>query len=382
MTTLAVPATEPVDRNIVPRPYPSRTKPLPWTRDALSAGWLSEMMRHKYPGVATNKLEIVELFDSHTTKIRIAVDWNAAGRAAGLPNALCLKANWSGAFHNVDIHALEARFYHFLTDRLAVPTARCYYADWNDDGSAQGFVVLEDLVERGGRFGHSTQHAGIDGVASGLGDLARLHGSFWNSAAISAANAPWLPTSMRHPVDCDQVRIMWQWIEENLNDPNFRAIAPQHYLDDPRRVERAFDRLGEIERAFEAPYCILLGDCHQGNTYILPSGERLWLDWQLGRRGRPWRDVTYFTVGSLTVDERRHHHRDLIAHYRDCLIKTGATDVPSLDAIWDQVSLWVMYGVQAWVANMDSWGQNGLPMNERFFAAAEDLGTWKKLLRE
>ena len=38
-----------------------------------------------------------------------------------------------------------------------------------------------------------------------------------------------------------------------------------------------------------------------------------------------------------------------------------------------------MYGIQAWVANMDYWGQNGLPMNERFFAAGEDLGSWKLL---
>ena len=38
-----------------------------------------------------------------------------------------------------------------------------------------------------------------------------------------------------------------------------------------------------------------------------------------------------------------------------------------------------MYGIQAWVANSDSWGQNGIPMNERFFTAAEDLGTWKLL---
>jgi hypothetical protein len=28
---------------------------------------------------------------------------------------------------------------------------------------------------------------------------------------------------------------------------------------------------------------------------------------------------------------------------------------------------------------MDAWGQNGIPMNERFFAAAEDYGTWKLL---
>src|SRR3546814_328186 len=133
---------------------------------------------------------------------------------------------------------------------------------------------------------------------------------------------------------------------------------------------------------FRSPYCVILGDCHQGNTYILPNGERLWLDWQLSRRGRPWRDLTYFCIGSLTIEERRQSLRDLIAHYRQHLVATGATNVIDLDEIWEQVRRWVMYGIQAWAANMDHWGQNGLPMNERFFAAGEDMGTWKLLLGE
>jgi aminoglycoside phosphotransferase (APT) family kinase protein len=181
---------------------------------------------------------------------------------------------------------------------------------------------------------------------------------------------------MDTPIDSDQVRIMWQWIALNLDEPGFCGIAPKHYLDDPRKVERAFDRLGEIERAYDAPYCIALGDCHQGNTYILPEGERLWLDWQLVRRGRPWRDLTYFVVGALTIEERRKHHKDLVKQYREYLIATGAEDVPSFDDAWEQTRLWVMYGIQAWVANLDAWGQNGIPMNERFFVAAEDYGTW------
>src|SRR3546814_8562994 len=75
-------------------------------------------------------------------------------------------------------------------------------------------------------------------------------------------------------------------------------------------------------------------------------------------------------------------HRDLVAHYRDCLIKEGATNVIGIDEIWEQIPRWVMYGIQAWAANMDSWGQNGMPMNERTFTAGEDLGTWKLLLGE
>lgn len=369
-----------VDRHLVPRPYPARTTPLPHGRFTPDAEWLGMLMAHKYPGAVAQSMEVVQLFDSHTTKLRVAVEWNDAAKAAGLPRNLCIKSNWSGMFDNVDIHALEARFYHFLTDKLTANTATCYYSDWDDDGSARGVIVLEDLNDRGGKFGHSTQHAGIDGVASALADLAKLHAGLWNSPMIAPEAAPWLPTSMHVPVDYDQVRIMWHWIGENLKDPNFRAIAPRHYLDDVRRVERAFDRLVAFERTFDAPYCVILGDCHQGNTYILPNGERMWVDWQLGRRGRPWRDLTYFTVGSLTIDERRHHHRDLIAHYRDCLIREGATDVIALDTIWnEQIPRWVMYGIQAWVANMDHWGQNGLPMNERFFAAGEDLNSWKLL---
>jgi len=380
---MSEPATAPVsviDRNLVPRPYPARTTSLPHGRFTPDAQWLGSLMAYKYPGVEAKSMEVVQLFDSHTTKLRVAVDWNEAGLAAGLPRNLCIKSNWSGMFSDVDIHALEARFYHFLTDKLSANTATCYYADWDDDGSAHGVIVLEDLIDRGGEFGHSTQHAGIDGVASALADLAKLHAGLWDSPLITAEAAPWLPTSMHVPVDHDQVRIMWHWIGENLKDPNFRAIAPKHYLDDARRVERAYDRLVAFERAFDAPYCIILGDCHQGNTYILPNGERMWVDWQLGRRGRPWRDLTYFTVGSLTIEERRHHHRDLIAHYRDCLIREGATNVIDLGTIWnEQIPRWVMYGIQAWVANMDHWGQNGLPMNERFFAAGEDLDSWKLL---
>jgi hypothetical protein len=53
--------------------------------------------------------------------------------------------------------------------------------------------------------------------------------------------------------------------------------------------------------------------------------------------------------------------------------------VLGLEDIWERYRRWVIYGIQAWIANMDIWGQIGLPMNERFFTAAEDLDTWALL---
>src|SRR3546814_7904132 len=74
----------------------------------------------------------------HTTNLRVAVEYNAVGKAAGLPAHLCLKANWSELTinNNTDICELEARFYHESANMPALPAARCYYAHWDEIGRA------------------------------------------------------------------------------------------------------------------------------------------------------------------------------------------------------------------------------------------------------
>lgn len=362
---------------LTPRPYPARTEKLPWKKEDVTAEWLTRLLQNRYPGVVVEKIELLQLFDSHTTKLRLGLDFNEAGRAAGLPAQMCLKSNYSGDFADVDICALEAHFYHFLSEKLTVPVPVCYYADW-DEGTGHGLVLLEDLTLRGGTFGHSLQHTGVDGVARSLEGLAQLHGDLWNKPLLDESG--WLPTSMATPVDNDQIRIMQRWIDINLAKPEFQAVLPQHFLAEPGKLQRAFTALAEWEHSLQMPYCLNLGDCHLGNTYLKPDGERLWLDWQLVRRGRPFRDYTYFTVGSLTVDERRANERDLMKHYLAALAATGAEGVPSFDTFFENYRRWIVYGMQAWVANMDHWGQSGLPMNERFFTAGEDLETWRLLL--
>src|SRR5277367_91817 len=91
-------AAKRVDPNVVPSPYPGRHELLPRTRDKVNAEWLSRTLQNRYPGAVAESFELVQLFDSHTTKMRITVRWNDQARAAGLPEHLCLKSNWSGMF--------------------------------------------------------------------------------------------------------------------------------------------------------------------------------------------------------------------------------------------------------------------------------------------
>src|SRR3546814_9901570 len=103
----------------------------------------SDVCSSDLPGLVIEAMETVDLHNPHTTNLRVAVEYNAVGKAAGLPAHLCLKANWSELTinNNTDICELEARFYHESANMPALPAARCYYADWDGDGSGQGVEI-------------------------------------------------------------------------------------------------------------------------------------------------------------------------------------------------------------------------------------------------
>jgi Ecdysteroid kinase-like family len=355
------------------RPYPTREGRLPRDLHEVTAPWLTSLLQHRHPGIEVRGMTVVELKNSHTTKLRLALDLNEVGLAAGIPRQVCLKSNWSEGFESGDICELEARFYHLMRDQLQAPVPGSYYADWDGDGGGRGIVVMEDLGAAEGQFGHSAHHLGVDGVARGLASLAVLHGALWDSPLLPAQS--WLQTSMDTPVDTEQLRRNWNYIALNLAKPSYQAFLPRWIYDQPELFAHAFDELADFARTQPGPHCLVHGDSHQGNSFLRANGERVWHDWQLVRQGQPWRDITYFMLGALTIDERRASAADLIRHYREALIATGARDVPDQDSAWDHFRRWPVYGMQAWLGNVDQWGQGGLHMVERFFAAAEDLDT-------
>jgi Ecdysteroid kinase-like family len=355
------------------RPYPARSGRLPRDLSEVTPEWLTGLLQHRYPGIAVRRMTVVEVKNSHTTKLRLALELNDVGQAAGIPRQVCLKSNWSEGFESGDICELEARFYFMMRDQLQAPVPCSYYADWDDDGGGRGVVMMEDLGAAAGQFGHSAHHLGVDGVARGLESLAVLHGALWGSPVLPAQ--AWLQTSMDTMVDTEQVLRMYNYIALNLAKPSYQAFLPKWLYDTPELFVHAFDELAEFARTQPGPRCLVHGDSHQGNSFLRADGERVWHDWQLVRLGQPWRDITYFMLGALTIDERRASAAELIRHYREALMATGARDVPGQDTAWAHFRRWPVYGMQAWLANVDQWGQGGLHMVERFFAAAEDLET-------
>lgn len=360
-----------------PQSYRARTQPLPTRREDVTPQWLTLNLQHRYPDVIVEDVDVIGVHAGHTTKLRLRLSLNRAGHEACLPTQICLKSNWSGDPMSSAICALEARFYRYARDAINVPAPRCYYADWDEGHQLQGLIIMEDLGGSGGVFGQSTAPLSIDEAAQALEGLAALHAGWWDSPKLQEHQ--WLEQSMFASTDVDQYRILAPYIRLNLEKPAYQNVLPQWLVDDPERLGRAFDSLVRLEQARAGPLCLVHGDAHLGNSYLRADGARIWFDWQLIRKGRPWRDVTYFMIGSLRTEDRRKAERHLLRHYRDSLCAQGVTNVMSLEEIWGEYRRWPVYGMVSWLSNQDAWGQIGLPTVERFYAAAADLDTLARL---
>jgi len=351
------------------RGQPSRTGRLPLTFAGFDADWLTDRLRPRYPGAVIHAIELIAEVYGHTSKARYKLDRNAAAIEAGIPAQVCVKANWTGDPLSSMVCVNEARFYWLLRDQLDLPAPHCLVADWDDDAQGmQGFVLMEDLVPLGGTFGGSGQFVSLDEMASSLAQLARLHGNTWNVPELY--DHGWLQTAMAPDTFTDDY---WALMHDYVPRHNARAEhlkrLPDWAAEDPNRLHQAFRKLCSQEMADSGPLCLVHGDAHLGNSYRPRDGNRIWFDWQIVRKGRPWRDVSYFVAGSLTVEQRRRAERDLICHYCDEMAKYGVA--LDLDTAWIDYRRWILWGVIAWHLNINP-NEDTLLVLERFGQAARD----------
>jgi hypothetical protein len=354
--------------------YGARSEKLPQHVDEVTQSWLTRTLRLRYPGIVVEHFKIGQVISGHTTKVRAAIELNEAGRLAGIPKHVCLKANWSGDPLSTQACVLEARFYRYIRDELNVPAPICYYADWDEGEQPQGLVIMEDLAGQGGHFGHSTQPITIDQARSALDGFAALHAGLWGSPLLESYR--WLETAMAPGAsDANLFRTLSKYMYMNLERDAIRAVLPQWLLQDPEHLGRAFERLVEHAQRETLPRCLIHGDAHLGNSFFRQDGSRIFLDFQLVTKGHPWRDITYFLVGSLRIEDRRRAERELLEHYLARLEAHGAGGQLSFDKLWSEYRRWPMWGMVAWVTNLDHWGQATLPSVERFYTAAADHDT-------
>ena len=318
--------------------------PLPTEIEGLTTEWLNAALNSWNPGITLRDSEIVDINNGTCTKIRIRLDVDEAGKAAGIPESVILKGGFEP--HSRQMHYMHAEEVHAYADVAPVSPLRfpsCYFAGYDPD-ALQGIVIMEDLVARGVEFLHPQHPQKPDAVAKRLTMLARHHAMTWGKPDIEpggrfdwathVADAKYFPTVL--------VPDIWQGFVDSS-----RGAAVSVCFHDLEWMKQALDKTGRFCK--QQPNVLVHGDTHLGNLYIDIDGEPGFFD-SLPHLASGMYEITYHITNALDVPDRRAHERDLVAHYRDELIRCGV-DAPSLDNLMHQFGCMLVNGYLIFLVN-------------------------------
>lgn len=334
------------------------------------AEWLTQALAAAAPGVRVTHVSVEDCNFGTSTRMRLKVDYNNAGCAAGLPRRLFVKSAIDNPnrdyFTAVGMYAQEVHFFKELRPQFAISTPRCFYAA--EDPASGDFVLLEeDLGERNARWGRATQPLTRKEAEAVLLQIADFHGHFWGASVLYAR--PWLNVMADSPQATTCSAYAARAAEELVAG---RFGTPPASLRDVRAIERAYHDLMGHDRA--ATCTLLHGDAHPGNVAFV-DGEPVFSDWQVTRRGLFAHDVSYFMAMALTVEDRRRYQEDLLRSYLRRL--EHACAAPSFDEAFLAFRATLLYGLLMWAATPTTMQPEDI-LNAcvtRLVAAADDLDT-------
>ncbi|MBU0537921.1 MAG: hypothetical protein KKF24_03540, partial [Gammaproteobacteria bacterium] len=90
------------------------TYSIPKNINEVTPEWMTWALAQHSVGVKIHNVEIVNVFEGTSSRIRVRIERNEVAIAAGIPEYLCVKANWTehADFTMVaGLWAIEAMFY-------------------------------------------------------------------------------------------------------------------------------------------------------------------------------------------------------------------------------------------------------------------------------
>lgn len=340
--------------------------PLPATLDDVTTDWLSRALSVQYPGVEVRSLHFGTIIEGTGMKVRLLLDYNAAGHAAGLPPTMWIK----GAFHEYgkNIRAAfqrEVLFYRDVYPENVLEAPKPYFAEL-DAEAGQGVVLMEDLLARNARFGDPVEPVSPALAAQTLAMLAKLHARWWESPELSRFGER--GGSLKEDGVIQRLMQRPSWDAAMALG---RADAFPAAIRDRDRVNTALERV--LAHNDTLPECLLHGDPHLGNMYYPAADAIGFLDWQRMMRG-PWVwDVAYMLCGFLSPEDRRRHEQALLRGYLGELARHGAP-APDFDAAWDLYRAQLFYGIVWTVVPPGTQPEAAITaVSTRFAIAIDDL---------
>ncbi|MCK0176489.1 phosphotransferase [Mycolicibacterium sp. F2034L] len=342
------------------------TVPKDWVE--ISPQWMTAALAGHHPDATVDSVTVELRDDGTNRRARLRLTYSAGEGPATVfvkavdPGHRDLVRLTSGLYH-------EPRLFNSAVELpLEHPTV---YTALVDEAAEDFILVMEDLTARDADPRDATRPLTVEQAATGVRGLARMHGRFWGRRVTDEPTLQWL-----------EPFVPWEGmgaapLEEALNRLGDDAPDAVMALTIGELIEDIWKPY--IRTLTTSPQTLLHGDPHIGNTYLLPSGEVGFLDWQVARRGNWSLDLGYFLQGALTIPDRRAAERELLEEYRDAL-GLPADELPSLEEIWLRYRASVAHGLTLWLCTASAgelWQRPdiAIALAQRYSAAYADLHT-------
>jgi hypothetical protein len=295
---------------------------IPWSVDAITPEWLTAIVCAAHPAARVTDFEVIGGSSGTNVRHRLALHYNEAGRAAGLPATLFAKSTptlMTRMLTGITGQSrVEAQFYTRVRPLLDLEMPVALHSAW-DPVSLRTMHLLEDLLAtRGAVFTDYRTKVTLPMAEDMVDLLAAFHGRFLGKLDSKG--------DIRLP---GYARWFMAGIDKlNVDKANDAALdrARDHIPDDVARrwseVLPATIRSLDVHRDRTPTY--IHSDVHIGNWYRTGDGRMGLSDWQCGARGHWSRDLAYALVAALDVADRRRWERELVRRYLDRLQGHGA----------------------------------------------------------
>lgn len=320
------------------------TYPLPTAIEDITPEWVEAALNSKTQGVGLKGMEMIDVNHGTCTKIRLRLDMDEAGKAAGIPELVILKGGFEPHSRMMPyMHHQEVHAYADVLPYTPLRFPECYFAGF-DAEAKQGIVIMEDLVARGVRFCHPQRPETPEAVAKRLTRIARHHAMTWEKPDIRPGGRFDWATSVFDSTHFDSLLVpdIWRSYVDSA-----RGAAASVCFHDLEWMKKAVEKMGRLARPL--PTMLIHGDTHLGNLYVDVDDEPGFFD-SLPHLAPAMYEVSYHVTGALDVPDRRRHERELVAQYRDELIRCGV-DAPSLDEFMHQFGCFLAYGYMIFILN-------------------------------